>query len=149
MKKRLIPPPAYFNIFIPLAIILHYATPIKRIIYPPANTIGLLLIALGLGLNMWSSRTMKDAKTSTSFHITPDRLILEGPFRFSRNPIYLSGVILLSGIALLLGSLVTFIFPAVLLLILDRVYIPIEERSLEVQFRSSYLDYKMQVRRWI
>lgn len=148
MKNRLIPP-EYFNIFIPLVIVLHYVMPIRRIIHPPANIIGLLFIAFGLGLNMWSSRTMKNAETNIAFHNTPDRLVLEGPFRFSRNPIYLSGVILLLGLAILLGSLITFIFPAILLLILDRVYIPIEERSLEVLFGRPYLDYKARVRRWI
>ena len=147
--KNLLIPPAYFNIFIPLAVVLHYVLPIRRIIHPPANTFGLLLIGLGLGLNIWSSRTLKEAKTSIAFHNTPACLVIKGPFRFSRNPIYLSGVILLSGIALLLGSLITFIFPAILLLILDRVYIPIEESSLKMQFGDAYLDYQARVRRWI
>lgn len=123
--------------------------PIKRIILPPANTIGLLLIVIGLGLNVWSSQILKESKTSIAYQDASDHLVLEGPFRFSRNPIYLSGIILLFGIALLLGSLITFVFPTVLLLILEWVYIPIEERMLEDTFGSSYLDYKTRVRRWI
>lgn len=148
MKNRLIPP-TYFNLFIPSAIVLHFVMPIRRIIHPPANTIGLALIALGLGLNMWSVRTMKRAKTTTDFNKTPDRLVLEGPFRFSRHPIYLSGVILSTGVAITLGSLVTFTFPIALFILLDRLYIPVEEKSLEMLFGSPYLDYKTRVRRWI
>lgn len=148
MKNWLLPP-VYFNILIPLAILLHYIMPIKRIIQPPANTIGLLLIVIGLGLNVWSSQILRESKTSIAYQDASDHLVLEGPFRFSRNPIYLSGIILLFGIALLLGSLITFVFPTVLLLILEWLYIPIEERMLEDTFGSSYLDYKTRVRRWI
>jgi protein-S-isoprenylcysteine O-methyltransferase Ste14 len=61
----------------------------------------------------------------------------------------LGGVILSLGIAVLLGSLITFVFPIVLLLILDQLYIPVEERKLEETFGKEYLEYKQRVRRWI
>lgn len=148
MKNRLISP-EYFNLFIPSAIVLHFVIPIRRIIYPPVNIPGLALIVLGLGLNAWSVRTMNRADTTTRFNESPDLLLLEGPFSFSRNPIYLSGVMVLMGIAIFLGSLITFVFPAILFLILDRVYIPAEERTLETLFGPAYLVYKAQVRRWV
>ena len=73
----------------------------------------------------------------------------DGPFRISRNPTYLSGVILLFGIAILLGSLITFAFPIALILILNGLYIPVEEAELEERFGTEYVEYKRKVRRWI
>jgi protein-S-isoprenylcysteine O-methyltransferase Ste14 len=58
-------------------------------------------------------------------------------------------VILSLGVAILLGSLITFVFPIALLVILDRYYIPFEEKRLEETFGAEYLEYKQKVRRWI
>ena len=68
--------------------------------------------------------------------------------RISRNPIYLSGLLLSLGLAVLLGSLIPFFFPIALFLILDRLYIPSEEKRLAETFGQPYLDYKKSVRRW-
>ena len=103
----------------------------------------------GLFLNVWSTRLLKEKNQWIDFYETTNRLVTDGPFRFSRNPVYLSGVILSLGIAVLLGSLITLVFPIALLLILDRLYIPIEEDRLETEFGKEYLEYKQRARRWI
>ena len=87
--------------------------------------------------------------TTIDFYEAPNRLVTDGPFHISRNPIYLSGVILSLGVAILLGSLITFVFPIALLVILDRYYVPFEEKRLEETFGTQYLEYKQRVRRWI
>lgn len=148
MKGRL-PPPTYLNTFIALAIASHFILPIKRIIYSPYTCLGLIFILAGLALNIWSVRLLRKMNTAIDFHGTPNELVTNGPFRISRNPIYLSGVILSLGIAILLGSLITFAFPIALFLILNRLYIPSEEVALETTFGSEYLEYKQKVRRWI
>ncbi len=103
----------------------------------------------GIVLNVWSSRLLIKKSTVIDFYEAPTKLVTDGPFRISRNPVYLSGVILSLGIAILLGSLITFVFPIALLLILDRFYIPIEEERLETSFGKEYLEYKQRARRWI
>ncbi len=149
MKGESLPSPSYFNVFIVLAIGLHFALPIKTIVYQPYTYLGVPTIILGLILNVWSVGTLKKKGTSTEFHETAARLVMDGPFRVSRNPIYLSGVILSLGIAVVLGSLITFAFPLLLFLILHRYYIPIEEMRLEETFGREYLEYRQRVRRWI
>ncbi|UCC51316.1 MAG: isoprenylcysteine carboxylmethyltransferase family protein [Anaerolineaceae bacterium] len=148
MTKKL-PPPKYLNILVVLGIMLHFIWPIKRIIHAPFNYLGLGFILLGVILNIWSTKLLKEQKTTINFEDTPDILVVTGPFSISRNPIYLSGVILLLGIAMLLGSVSTFLFPILLLLILDKLYIPSEEKLLEEMFGQRYLDYKQRVRKWI
>jgi len=148
MRDKLLPP-SYLNIFLVLPIGLHFVLPIKRIVHSPYTYLGFVFILLGLALNTWSVRELKKRNTTIDFQEMPNRLVTDGPFRISRNPLYLGGVILSLGIAILLGSLITFVFPVALLLILDRLYIPAEETRLEKTFGQEYLEYRQQVRRWI
>lgn len=142
-------PPTYFNTFLILAIGLHLVLPIKRVIHSPYTYLGFIFVSFGVVLNVWSVGALKGRNTTIDFHGTPHRLVTDGPFRISRNPTYLGGVILSLGVAVLLGSLITFVFPIVLVLILDKLYIPSEEKSLEELFGGEYLEYKRRVRRWI
>lgn len=144
-----LPPPSYLNLFIPLAIITHQVIPIRKVLYPPFTYLGGVLIFLGLLLNLWSVKTLSDEKTPLDFNAMPQKLVRKGPFRHSRNPLYLGGVILLLGLAVFLGSIVSIIFPIASFLILDRVYIPVEEIALEKKFKEDYLDYMHKVRRWV
>ncbi len=146
---RQLPSPAFFNSFIILAIVMHFILPIMRIIHPPFTYLGLILILTGVILNVWATRTMKYGNTTIEYDEAPKKLIEDGPFKISRNPIYLSGVILSLGIAILLGSAITFIFPIMLAAILNYLYIPAEEMRLEKYFGQEYLNYKKQVRRWL
>ncbi|MDH4138751.1 MAG: isoprenylcysteine carboxylmethyltransferase family protein [Anaerolineae bacterium] len=148
MRDKLLPP-SYLNIFLVLPIGLHFVLPIKRIVHSPYTYLGFVFILLGLALNTWSVRELKKRNTTVDFQEMPNRLVTDGPFRISRNPLYLGGVILSLGIAILLGSLITFGFPVALLLILDRLYIPAEETRLEKIFGEEYLEYRQKVRRWI
>lgn len=149
MIKSKLPPPTYLNTFLVLAIGLHFVLPIRRLIHPPYTYLGFVFILFGVVLNVWSSRLLKVMSTAIDFYEAPDRMVTDGPFGISRNPIYLSGVILSLGVAILLGSLITFVFPIALLVILDRYYIPFEEKRLEETFGAEYLEYKQKVRRWI
>ena len=148
MRNKLLPP-TYLNTILVLAIVLHFILPIKRIIHPPYTYAGPIIILFGVALNVWSARLLKNKSATIDFYETPTRLVMDGPFRISRNPLYLGGVILSLGIAVLLGSLITFVFPTALLLILDKLYIPVEEKRLEKTFGKEYLEYKQRVKRWI
>ena len=142
-------PPRYFNVLPVFAVLLHYIMPLKILIHPPFTYLGTILIVLGLALNIWAVRILSRSQTTIEFNKDPSDLVINGPFRLSRNPIYLSGVMLSAGIAIFLGSLITFVFPFMLLLILDRVYVPAEEETLETMFGDEYRSYKHRVRRWL
>ena len=142
-------PPRYLNLLIIIAFALHFIIPIRILIPPPYSYCGIIFIISGLILNIWSTNHLRKRGTPVEFDEAPQVLVTDGPFRMSRNPIYLGGLFLLSGIAITLGSLITFIFPFALFLILNKVYIPLEEIVLENSFADQYRAYKKRVRRWL
>jgi protein-S-isoprenylcysteine O-methyltransferase Ste14 len=77
------------------------------------------------------------------------KIIKEGPFARTRNPIYLSFALFDLGVALLLNNLWIILALAVLMVYVDRGIVQREERYLDQKFGQDYLNYKGSVRRWI
>jgi protein-S-isoprenylcysteine O-methyltransferase Ste14 len=75
-------------------------------------------------------------------------VMANGPYQFSRNPIYGGFVIGFFGIAILMGSHAAFIGPILFFIILNLYFIPSEEKMLSKTFGQPYLDYQEKVRRW-
>jgi protein-S-isoprenylcysteine O-methyltransferase Ste14 len=108
-----------------------------------------LLIGLGIGLNLWADKLFKKENTTVKPFLDPSALLSEGPFRFSRHPMYLGMVIALAGIAMVLGSLTAFLAPLAFFITMEIIFIPIEEKAMENIFGQKYLDYKKRVRQWL
>ena len=147
MKTRFLPP-TYLNALLILEISLHFMLPIRQIIHTPFTYLGVILFATGMAINVYTVRYLKSLNTTSNFFETANILVVTGPFRRSRNPIYLSGVLLSLGIAVFLGSLITFAIPILIFLILNSLHIPNEELRLEELFGLEFLEYKERVRRW-
>lgn len=77
------------------------------------------------------------------------RLVTAGPYRVSRNPMYLGLVLLLAGLGLALGTPLALAAPLVLGALLDRRFVRPEERALEATLGAPYARYRAQVRRWV
>ncbi len=147
---KLIPlDPSFYNLLIPLSIVAHFIFPIQILVHAPLSYFGVGVIFLGVTINFRAAGQLRKMRTSVEFDEIPTRLVTEGPFRISRNPIYLGGVITLFGSAIFLGSLITFFFPVILFLILDRIYIPHEESQMKELFGADYIEYQHAVRRWL
>ena len=148
MKFKIMPP-AYLFIFLLLSIVLHFIFPIKRIVPPPYTYFGVLVIGVGVMLNIWSDSLFKKKNIPIKPQDNPTQLETSGLFRISRHPMYLGMVMVLLGVFIVLGSLITFIFPVGFLIVMNRVFIPFEENNLERIFGKEYLNYKQKVRRWL
>jgi len=105
-------------------------------------------VVLGVVLNLWTSLFKKN-KTTVKPHETPSKMITSGPYKFTRNPMYLGMSLLFFGLAIFLGSLVAFSFPLLFIILMDATFIPQEEKNLERRFGKKYIEYKNKVRRWI
>jgi protein-S-isoprenylcysteine O-methyltransferase Ste14 len=92
---------------------------------------------------------MGNAGTNPDWDSPATVLVTHGPFRFSRNPQYVSGNILYLGIAVSFNTLWPIVFLPVILLIMIEGVIKREERYLERRFGAEYLSYKSEVRRWL
>ena len=145
----LIRPPFVYLGSIALGLVVHYAWP-ARFVPPSISTpAGAMLTLLAVGLFVASVRSFRAAGTPVPGNRPTLAIVRTGPYRFSRNPIYLAFSLFQLGLSVWfnsLGLLVTLI-PAVSLMAL--VVIPKEERYLEARFPSEYSSYRAAVRRWL
>jgi protein-S-isoprenylcysteine O-methyltransferase Ste14 len=148
-RKKSLEPPTFLLIYLLLALTLHFFFPIKDIISGLYRFLGVLIIAFGVVINLWADSLFKKEKTTVKPDELPSKLITKGPFRFSRHPMYLGFVLLLLGVAIILGSLSSFISPVLMFLTLEWKFIPLEEKQMEKSFEEKYLEYKNRVRRWL
>jgi protein-S-isoprenylcysteine O-methyltransferase Ste14 len=146
-----IPPPVYALCAAALIWLVNQNAPILRWIPPPWNKAGWVLMALGLGLDLYSILLFVRSRTTVN-PMQPDRatrLVVSGVYRLSRNPMYLGLVLVLSGWAWLLGSPISFLAVWLFARILVIVQIGPEEIALRDRFGESYVAYCQSVNRWI
>jgi protein-S-isoprenylcysteine O-methyltransferase Ste14 len=127
----------------------HYLMPIRALIEPPLNYLGLLLVLAGVLLDVRAASLFRERETSFKLQGGAATMITDGPFGFSRNPIYLGIMTVLLGLAIFLGSLTAFIYPVLVFILFQFDLIPMEERRMEEAFGEDYLEYKRKVRRWL
>lgn len=135
-------------------VFLEIIFPENTIIPFPYNVIlGLSIIVMGFALIIWANYTLLQKisiEEREPFH-TPSALVVNGPFQYSRNPVYLSAIIIVFGIAILLGSVTTWVFfllPPIFFIVFQRFFIRWEEKKLEEVFGEEYLEFKKRVKRW-
>jgi protein-S-isoprenylcysteine O-methyltransferase Ste14 len=110
---------------------------------------GIVFIILAPTLALSAMRTMKAAGTNTRPSEPALTIVRGGPFRFTRNPMYLALCLLQIALGFFLNDWITLLFVVPLALILHYGVVLREERYLTAKFGEPYLQYKGQVRRWI
>ncbi len=110
---------------------------------------GWALIGVGVAVLVAGWVQFFGAKTNIQPHKPSSHLIQSGLYRFSRNPIYVSGLLLQLGIGLLMNNLWIVLLVLVSKLVFDRFVIAREEAYLERAFGEEYRGYQRRVRRWL
>lgn len=149
LPKPKIWPPFWFLIAILAMVALNRALPGGRLIAPAYTRLGWLFILAGAALNIWGSLVFRIHRTTPRPFTQPSRLIAAGPFRLSRNPLYLSLVLILAGVALFMGTLTPWLVLPLFIWVLTTRVIRVEEQILEETFGEEYRQYRRRVRRWI
>ena len=145
----LLRPPVVYLASIALGLVVHYAWPVQVVPPSVSTSVGGILTILAIGLFIAAVRTFRAAGTPVPGNLPTTTIVRTGPYRFSRNPIYLAFSLFHLGLATWvnsLGLLMTLI-PAIAVMAL--VVIPREERYLEARFPSEYASYRAGVRRWL
>ncbi len=141
-------PPRIALAYLIAATVLHLFSRPGTILFFPYPLIGILAIVIGIVLNIWAWELFRVRKTAVC-HIDAAVLVQRGPYRFTRNPMYLGMILILGGIAFLLGSVVAFSAPLAFFLTMNETFIPVEERDMERLFEDQYRSYRQHVRRWL
>jgi protein-S-isoprenylcysteine O-methyltransferase Ste14 len=142
-------PPFIYLLAILVGIALDFVRPLLWLPDKLGPVIAIPLVVAALLLFILSVRRFKAAGTPVPGNKPTTTIVRSGPYRFSRNPIYLAFSVLQLAIACLLNSPWVLGTLAVAIGIMTWVVIPREERYLERKFGAQYLDYKAKVRRWL
>lgn len=148
-------PPAAFALVLAAMLALDVLAPVAEVI-PEAGPWGLMaalvgvgLIAVGVGLHRRAWRALRRASGPIDRIATPPRLVTDGPYRWSRNPMYLAGLVILAGLAVLLGSATPFLGVLAFGAWSGTRVVRAEEALLEAELGEEYRAYRARVRRWI
>jgi protein-S-isoprenylcysteine O-methyltransferase Ste14 len=146
------PPPGIYLIGLLAGFALEQFWPLRivptRIAFG-AQVAGAFLIAIGLALSIWAVLVFRAVGTSPIPTRASTAVASGGPYRFTRNPMYLGLGLVSAGVAGLANALWPLLLVPLVLAVVQRLVICREERYLEHKFGESYLAYKAQVRRWL
>ncbi len=142
-------PPIWLAGFCILAWALARYFPFAYLGGPVLQAIGAALSIAGIGMILWSGMWFMRKKTTIEPHETPTSLIIEGPYRVSRNPIYLGMVAILAGLVLWYGALSGVILPGIFVSVLSLRFIQPEEDGLREAFGAEAEAYMAATRRWL
>ncbi len=143
------PPPLIYAGPLVAGLLLSKAFPVKFLPRPLALILGILCVILAGALARSAFQEMRSANTNVDPRQPATALVTEGPFRYTRNPLYSSLTLLYTGIALVANAFWAMLLLPVTLFIINRGVIDREEHYLECKFGEQYLNYKAKVRRWI
>ena len=143
------PPPLIYAGALALGLVANKLYPMAFLPRAVSRVLGLPLVFGGLAIGLLGFREMRRAETNVDPYKPATAIVTEGPYRFTRNPLYVGMTLVYSGITALFNA-----FPAAMLLplalaVMRGGVIEREERYLERKFGDEYLAYKARVRRWL
>ena len=145
---RFPPPLIYVGGFV-IGYLLDRAVPLTLTSWPLGEPLGWALVAVGVALMGSAVMTFRRAGTSLNPAKPTTRVVVHGPYRFTRNPMYVGWVIVYLGCVLLTNTVWPLVSLPVVLVLISRAVIAKEERYLEAKFGDAYRAYKARVRRWL
>ena len=145
----LIFPPLLFALCLIAGVVLHVALPWRVAAHWWMRAAGLAMSVGAVAQAISGKRTMQAAGTNVRPDLPALSIVRSGPFAYSRNPLYLSLMLLLAGIGVAVPSIPILAMAIPLALVLRFGVVAREERYLEAKFGEDYLEYKRSVRRWM
>lgn len=110
---------------------------------------GIFIILSGIALVYISLKKLSKMETTFVPDGNPTKLVVDGPFRISRNPIYLGMVLILLGTAISLQSFSSLLVTIIFFLIINFTWITHEEKKLSKIFGEDWQEYSSKTRRWL
>jgi protein-S-isoprenylcysteine O-methyltransferase Ste14 len=146
--SKILPPTLLFAAVL-LMLALHFLIPVVQIVPVFWRLVGIFPLGLGLAISYVAEKQFHQAGTTVQPFEGSSCLVTDGLYRFSRNPMYLGMVLILLGVAFLLGSLTPLWVIVFFVGWIHIQFIRHEEEMLFAQFGQDWLEYKARVRRWV
>jgi protein-S-isoprenylcysteine O-methyltransferase Ste14 len=146
---RRIHPPILLIASILAAVLLSRLLPLPTGFPEALGWLGYALILAGVGLGFSAARRFLQEHTTLDPHGSATKVVTSGPYRLSRNPIYLGFILLLIGSGFVFRTYWGLILAPVLMALLHRLVIKHEEEYLKKKFGETYAGYRARVRRWL
>jgi len=147
--NRNIHPPLVMLAHLLAAFLLNWLLPLPFAFPKPFEWLGYILVFTGLGFAFSAVSQFGKIHTTLDPHGSVSAIIISGPYRFSRNPIYLGFVCTLIGLPLAFGNYWGVILSPLLMILMVQLVIKHEEAYLEKKFGDEYTSFKSHVRRWL
>ena len=143
------PPPLIYAGALALGLVANRLYPMAFLPRAVSRVLGLPLIFGGLAIGLLGFREMRRAETNVDPYKPATAIVTEGPYRFTRNPLYVGMTLVYTGMTALSNALLAAMLLPLVLAVMRRGVIEREERYLERKFGDEYLAYKARVRRWL
>jgi protein-S-isoprenylcysteine O-methyltransferase Ste14 len=142
-------PPLLYGVALGIGFLLQWIAP--RPIMPSTGRywLGGILLVTGVFLAMRGRRVMERAGTNVNPTLPSTALVASGPFRFSRNPLYVALTFMYVGLSLLANALWVLVLIVPVMVLMHYGVVRREERYLEAKFGDAYRDYRSRVRRYL
>jgi protein-S-isoprenylcysteine O-methyltransferase Ste14 len=142
-------PPLLFLGFLVGGVVLNLLRPLPISGSSATRIVGGVLVLVGLSLVIWGRKTMTRSGTNVNPRQPTTALVVTGPFRYMRNPLYVAMFIMYIGLALLINTTWMILLLAILFPLMHWGVVLREERYLERKFGETYSRYCAVTRRWI
>ncbi len=142
-------PPRIAIVLMVISIGLSYFSPTQTLLYIPYKYIASVSIIFGFAVMTWAWLQFWKSDTAVCPTSITSRIVTNGAYKYSQNPMYLGMLLMLTGASLFMGTIPSMFAPIVFFIIIDRVFIPYEEEKLMSNFGDVYSDYQIVTGRWI
>jgi protein-S-isoprenylcysteine O-methyltransferase Ste14 len=142
------PPPLVYAVPLVCGLLVQYWYPIPVVAHRVAVPLGIVSVLLGL-VGLPAIRAFRRAKTSPRPWRPSTALVTTGPYRFTRNPMYVGFTLLYAGVAIWVNAIWPLLFLPLVLVVMQVGVIAREEAYLERVFGDAYREYRRRVRRWL
>lgn len=147
--SRILLPPVWCTLAFAVMLGLDHTVPLVEVVPVEWRWLAVPAMILGLTLAAWAMALFVRAGTPVKPFAEAKGFVRNGPYRFSRNPMYLGLLLLLIGAAIGFGSLTPWLVLPAFVFVINRRFIEPEEAMLEKQFGEDYRRYRASVRRWL
>jgi protein-S-isoprenylcysteine O-methyltransferase Ste14 len=145
-----LPPPVWTLIFLVVAAALGFALGWPKVPGLPFPPLGIALVAIAFIPPVWAAGLFRREGTEINPTSPTNRaLVTRGPYRFTRNPMYLGLITFVLGVAVWVGAWPMFLAPIAVFATTNFVHIPFEEAKMRRQFGAAYDGYVARVGRWL